>query len=101
MSPDYGETPDYSGLFKLMVDETAAAAEHCIDEVAKAATASYNKLEGGYAANEMAQDLANWWVLTVREGARFADIWLRVARKAGEGQPGSATRTTTKTGAKS
>jgi hypothetical protein len=88
VSPDYSETSGYGGLLKMMVEETAAAADHCIDEFAKAATESYSKLEEGYTADEMAKDLANWWVLTVRETARFADIWLRVARRAGEDGPG-------------
>lgn len=100
MSPDYSETSEYGGLLKLMVEETAAASEHCIEEFAKAAGASWSKFEEGYTADEMAKDMANWWVLTVRETARFADIWLRVARRAGEGGPGSGTRETTDTGPK-
>jgi hypothetical protein len=87
VTPDYGETTDYGGLLKLMVEETAAASEHCIDEFAKAATKSCARFEEGYTADEMAKDLADWWVLTVRETARFADVWLRVARRAGEGGP--------------
>lgn len=100
MSPDSSETSDYGGLLKLMVEETAVAADYCIDEFAKAATDSCAKFEKGYTADEMAKDMANWWALTVRETARFADIWLRVARRAGEGGPGSADRETTETGPK-
>jgi hypothetical protein len=95
-TPDYaetqehGKTPQYGGLLKVMVDETAAAAEQCLDECTKAAKASYAKLENGYTADELAQDMADWWVRMIREGARFADIWLRIVQKPGKPDYGSA-----------
>jgi hypothetical protein len=85
----YVDMPEYGDLLKVVIEETASAFDDCIEGWAKGAQKSVARLEKGYTADELARDMSDWWGLTVREGARFANIWLRVARKLGEGGHGS------------
>jgi hypothetical protein len=83
-------TPDMEigGLISMMVDETGAAVEECIDEYVKASKASYATFESGYTADDLVRDTSDAWLRMVRQGARFADMGLRVARTA----PGASDR---------
>lgn len=74
--------PDYSGLIDKMISEAGAAFDACIDDWVDGARRSAARLEGGYKADELAQDMADYWVRMLRSGARFADIWRRMPRPA-------------------
>jgi hypothetical protein len=86
---------NYGWLIPLMVDETASAIEECIDEYVEATRGSYGRFERGYRADDLVQDMTDSWLRMFRQGARFADVGLRVARAAPRDRRQRAPRGTT------
>jgi hypothetical protein len=76
----YGPGSSYGSVIKVMVDEAGAAVEKCIDEWAQAAESSATKLEGGYEADDLAQEMSEWWGRMAREGARLVDVGVRAVQ---------------------
>jgi hypothetical protein len=79
---------EFGGLISMMVDETGAAIEECIDEYVNASKATYSAFESGYTADDLVGDTSDAWLRMFRQGARIADAGLRVARAA----PGAGDR---------
>jgi hypothetical protein len=75
-----GPGSSYGSVIKTMVDEAGAAVEEFIDEWAQAAESSAAKLEAGYKADDLAQDMADCWMRMLRQGTRFADAGVRAAQ---------------------
>jgi hypothetical protein len=83
---------NYGWLIPLMADETARAIEEGVDEYVDATRGSYARFERGYRAGDLVQDMTDSWLRMLRQGARFADAGLRVARTAPRNGPRRPTR---------
>jgi hypothetical protein len=78
-----------------LIDETAARAERCIDDVTSAYHAGYRKAAAGtYTPDDVARDMTGAWKRVYRDAGTMLDLGIRALRTAAAGADPSRDRLT-------